>query len=438
MATVPAIRGRLHGGRSDARARRVFAIWCLLFFNALTPIQGSIIPIPHRVAQVLTQGSLPVALVLALSINPRLRIRPNWFLGLYTLLATTSLIMSVRLVGLGTAYRSFRLLAFLAVLWLLTPWWGRRDLTVLRCQMRFLVVILVSVVLGLLISPGKALPGGRLSGVIWPIWSTQVAHFAAEVVGLTVVLWLSRLMTGRRALMLAVPALAVLVLTHTRTALLAMFIALLVAGFSLFPVRRRVRRTFAAALIVIVVVGVPTAPYVSHWLARGENSQQIQNLTGRTKAWSAALAVQRPRTNVIFGSGLSNDAVNGSPDTAENGLPIDSSWISIYQDQGIVGEVLVGAIFLLLLLIAFTRSRGPTRAHGALPDRLLPDRGFQRERPGWRVAVSTGLDRRGISAGLSVGHGVRTFLRAQAARTSPVLRDRGLTENRPQRGLTSN
>ena len=65
---------------------------------------------------------------------------------------------------------------------------------------------------------------------------------------------------------------------------------------------------------------------------------------------------------MIFGSGLSNDAVNGSADKAENGLPIDSSWISIYQDQGIVGEVLVGAIFLLLLVIAFTRARGPTRA----------------------------------------------------------------------------
>ena len=65
---------------------------------------------------------------------------------------------------------------------------------------------------------------------------------------------------------------------------------------------------------------------------------------------------------MIFGSGLSNDAVNGSPNAAENGLPIDSSWISIYQDQGIVGEVLVGAIFLLLLVLAFTRARGPTRA----------------------------------------------------------------------------
>ena len=116
-----------------------------------------------------------------------------------------------------------------------------------------------------------------MSGVIWPIWSTQVAHFAAEVVGLTVVLWLSRLMTGRRALMLAVPAFAVLVLTHTRTALLAMVIALLVAGFSLFPVRRRVRRTFATALIVVVVVGVPAAPYVIALVGtRGEQPADLR------------------------------------------------------------------------------------------------------------------------------------------------------------------
>ena len=36
--------------------------------------------------------------------------------------------------------------------------------------------------------------------------------------------------------------------------------------------------------------------------------------------------------------------------------------MSIYQDQGIVGEVLVGGIFLLLLLTALYWARGPTRA----------------------------------------------------------------------------
>ena len=107
--------------------------------------------------------------------------------------------------------------------------------------------------------------------------------------------------------MVVVPAMIVLVLTHTRTALTAMLVGLLVAGASLVLARRRVRRTFAAASLVVVVIGVPAAPFLAHWAARGESTQGLQSLTGRTKAWSAVLADHRPTTNVIFGSGLSND-----------------------------------------------------------------------------------------------------------------------------------
>jgi multisubunit Na+/H+ antiporter MnhF subunit len=57
---------------------------------------------------------------------------------------------------------------------------------------------------------------------------------------------------------------------------------------------------------------------------------------------------------MIFGFGLSNNSFDG--------LPIDDSWLSIYQDQGIFGDVLCGAILLSLLLIAAFRPRGPTRA----------------------------------------------------------------------------
>ena len=235
--------------RQTWRLRRVGIIWALLFFNVLDPAGGAVLPIPHKVAQLITQGALFLALVLVLTINPRMRIRPNWFLGLYTLLAITSLMMSVRFVGLGTAYRSFRLVGFLFVLWLLTPWWGRRDLLVLRSQMRFLLLVLGSVVLGLLISPGREL-GGRLSGMLWPIPPTQVAHFAAELAGLTTLLWFCRLVSGRHALLVVVPALFILVLTHTRTALTALVVGLLVAGTSIFLSRRRVRKTLATALIV--------------------------------------------------------------------------------------------------------------------------------------------------------------------------------------------
>jgi O-antigen ligase len=363
VGAIPAIRRLTTPDLSrDPRLRRVSVIWALLFFNALTPGQGALLPIPHRIAQLMTQGALVIALLLALTINPRMRIRPNWLLGLYAVLAISSLTMSSRLVGLGAEFRSLRLIVFLFVLWLLTPWWGRRDMLLLRSQMSVLVLVLGSVVLGLLISPRKALINGRLFGTIWPIWPTGVAHYAGELAGLTALLWLCNLISRRRALVVGVSAVIILVLSHTRTALLAMLVALLVACTSLLVARRRVRRTMAAVLLVVVVIGVPASPFLAHWLARGENAQGLADLSGRTNAWSAVLAVHRPTTNVIFGSGLSNDAVNGSSNSALNGLSIDSSWISIYQDQGIFGDVLVGSIFVLLLLTALCRARGPTRA----------------------------------------------------------------------------
>lgn len=361
METTATVNSHRQSPQRESRTRRVSLIWSLLFFNALIPAQGTFLPIPHRVAQLMTQGALFIALVLALTINPRMRIRPSWFLGLYTLLAITSLTMSVRLIGLGTAFRSFRLIGFLVVLWLLTPWWGRRDLLVLRTQIRCLLVIVGSIVLGLLVSPGHALAEGRLVGTLWPIPAPQVAHYAAELAGLTIVLWSCRLIAPRRALIVTVPAFLVLVLSHTRTGLVAMAVGLLVAGISLFLSRRRVRKTFATALIV-VVIAIPASPLLASWLARGESGQQISQLTGRTKAWSAVLSTPRPATNLLLGDGLSNDSVVNSSNPSMNGLPIDSSWISIYQDQGIVGEVLVGGMLLLLLLTALTRARGPTRA----------------------------------------------------------------------------
>jgi O-antigen ligase len=356
------IQSPLHDQQRDPRLRRISAIWALLYFNVLAAATGTLLPISHKVDQVMTQGALFVALVLVLSINPRLQVRPNWFLGLYSLLAITSLMMSVRLVSLGTTYRSFRFIVFLVVLWLLTPWWGRRDLLILRSQVRVLVVILGTVALGLLISPNKARPNGRLSDIIWPIQSTQVAHFAAEVVGLTVLLWMCHLLTGRRALLIILPATVILILTHTRTALLAMLIALLVAGLSLLLARRRVRKAFLVVLLVVLLIGVPASPFLAHWLVRGQNSQQLTELTGRTKAWTLVLSNHRPATNTIFGDGISNGSVIGLSNPANDGAAIDSSWILIYQDQGIVGEVLVGAILILLLVLALSRARGPTRA----------------------------------------------------------------------------
>jgi hypothetical protein len=346
------------------RRRRVMFVWWLLFFDVLGAAPTHLLPIPHKIGQAMTQGALILALLLALSVNPRVRLRPNIYLGLFTVLGVTTLMSSVRLVSVGTAYRGFRLLEFIAVLWLLTPWWGRRDLILLRSHLRFLGLILVSVVIGLLLTPGSALAGGRLGGALWPIPPTQVAHYSAVVAGLAVVLWASKLLRAWPAILMGVPSLVILVLTHTRTALVAAAGGCLIATLSLFTSSRRVRRAFTAGIVGVALVGVPLAPFVVHWLARGESAGQLASLTGRTNFWGYVFqaASQRPLTNEILGDGLSNGAVNDPYAPGVSGLPIDSSWVEDYQDQGLAGDVLVGLMFVALLLMAAFRPRGPTRA----------------------------------------------------------------------------
>jgi len=354
---------------TEARVlKRVRTIWWLLFFNVLGAGTSPVLHIPHRVSQVLTQGALAAAVFLALTVNPRLRVRPNLYLAVFSVLAVTSLMSSVRFVSLGTDYRALRLLTFVAVLWLLTPWWGRRDLVLLRAQMGFLVMILISVVLGLLLAHHAALSGGRLGGAFWPIAPTQVAHYAAELAGLSILLWACRLLRWQLTALLAIPAFVILLLTHTRTALAAAGIGGLIAFVSLFASKRRVRRTFAAVMLTIAVAGVPLAPLAVSWLARGENAAQLATLTGRTNFWSYVFAEQRNETQKILGDGLSNGSINGTafvnginPGNID-GLPIDSSWVEDYQDQGLAGDVLTAVMFVVLIVWATFESTGPRRA----------------------------------------------------------------------------
>jgi O-antigen ligase len=342
-------------------------VWALLFVNVLAFAKMPIaLPIPHKVGQALTQGALLAALVLAFTVNRKGLIRPNVFLALYSLLGVVSLAMSIRFIGLGTTYRAFRLVAFLAALWLLTPWWRDRSLVILRSQLLFLYLILGSLLLGILVAPGKAFAvnfgSHRLDGAIWPIPAPQVGHYMAELAGLTVVLWICGMIRRRHALTVLVPATFALLACHTRTALVGLVAGLLVAGFSLFTSKRRVRTVFLATSIAVLAVAVPLSPLINHWLVRGQTSAQVSNLSGRTTVWPLVLSEPRPETNKIFGSGLSNGSVIGSSDPAQNGRAIDGSWIATYQDQGMVGMVLEAAMFLVLILTALLRPRGPTRA----------------------------------------------------------------------------
>ncbi len=331
--------------------RRVGLVWGLLFLNVLTFAAGTwnglplIIHIPSVVGKIITQGSLPLALLIALMTNRRLTVRPNVFLCLLTLLVVEAFMSGLHPQGhlIGTLYRTVRFAGFVATLWLLTPWWGRRDLLLVRCQLKALAVVLISILLGLMIAPGRALAQGRLSGDFWPIPPAQVADFAAVAVGLVVILWFCGRMSGRAAAPAVAIGILVLLLTHTRIEVVALLAGILVGGLSIFLSRARVRRTFvavaiAASLGITVFSGVVTA-----WLARGETTQQLSSLTGRTTVWSGVVNAPRDLFQVIFGYGLSNKAYNG--------FPIDSNWLATYLDLGLLG-VSISAVLLLFVFVS--------------------------------------------------------------------------------------
>ena len=225
----------------------------------------------------------------------------------------------------------------------------------LRVHRTCLLVVIASVVVGALVAPGKAFSfDGRLAGVIWPVFPTEVAHMAAVLAGTTVLLWMCRVITGRNAALTVALAAPVLVATHTRTALLAGSVGLLCASASLLLARSRARRTWIWGGLVAASVVVLFASELTSWLLRGQSSQEAAGLTGRTSVWAAVLAHPRPLGEEVFGSGMSNLSYIGKS--------IDSNWIGTYLDLGLVGVALEILLLLVLLVTALTRPAGPPRA----------------------------------------------------------------------------
>jgi O-antigen ligase len=335
--------------------RRIYLTWFLLYFNTLTFFPGvSFIHIPGTVGKGIAQAVLPVALLCALSLNRKVLIRPNVLLCLVTLVVLGTIMTTLQPQHFGTVFRTVRFAGFVSTLWLLTPWWGRRDMLLLRAHIVTLSIVLGSVIVGLIVSPGHALAEGRLTGALWPMQPTQVAHYAAVMIGLVVVLWFCGNLRARTTALVAAVAGVLLILSHTRTALLALIVGILVAGMSLIVVKPRVRKLFAAVGALATVAALTLSAFITTWLERGQTTQGLDNLTGRTKVWGPLLAAPRDKFQEIFGFGLSNGSFNG--------LPIDSNWLAAYEEQGLFGVILCAAILVFLLVIAFFQPRGVQRA----------------------------------------------------------------------------
>jgi O-antigen ligase len=362
MATHTGVAARIRGEAAAEPAsstpKWAALAWALLIINTLGSTGAkTVIPLPRSVSQLVTMGSLMTAFVIALMLNKHLRIRPSAYLLLLTLLLLSSILASADLKeGAGALFRCFRLTVFLSTLWLLTRWWDG-GFAFVRSHIRTYGIVLASVAIGLVVSPGNAMPeeyGGRLSGAIWPLTPPQIGQYAAVISGLTLLLWFGRRTTWRSALVIVVPSLGLLLLTHTRTATLGLIAGLLVAFLSMALTSARARKVFAWTAGIGGVGGIVLAGALQAWFLRGQSADNFSSLTGRAKVWDALLEAPRTASEYIFGVGLT--------DKSYDGLPIDNSWLAIYHEQGFVGIALVAGFLLTLVVVAVLRPPSLARA----------------------------------------------------------------------------
>jgi hypothetical protein len=117
-----------------------------------------------------------------------------------------------------------------------------------------------------------------------------------------------------------------------------------------------VRRLFAVAGGAAAVAVLAFSGPITTWLARGQGTQQLTGLSGRTNFWGPILAFPRNKFEEIFGFGLSNAQFGG--------LPIDSNWIASYQQQGLFGVTVCATMLVFLFVSAYFQPRGAQRAVG--------------------------------------------------------------------------
>jgi hypothetical protein len=336
----------------------VGVVWLLLVVNTLGS-QGAVtvVPIPRGVTQLVTMGALAVAFGLALLMNLRVKLRPSAYLLSLSMMVVLSIASSAQLEsGYGAFFRCGRYAMFVATLWLLTRWW-HDPFSLVRHHIRAVGAVLLTVVAGLAIAPGKAMAityDGRLVGAIWPMTPPQIGMYAATMIGLTVLLWLGNRTTRTSLLIVVLPAMVLLLLSHTRTATLALVAGLAIALISLAASSARARRIFTRAALIGGLAALVLGPAIMAWLRRGQDEEALSDLTGRQKVWDALLAAPRTTGEQLFGVGLTNKSFDG--------LPIDSSWLAVYHEQGLIGVVIVATMMATLLIVAVLRPPSLARA----------------------------------------------------------------------------
>ena len=354
--------GRGAHGRFDDRTAFIvlFVVWWLVLLTVQPWTRTD--PAGAGDGSSALKGALLMLCIVCLlmMLPPRAALRVPGPTALYLLYGSYVVIFSVlQPNAVESAFRGTRLLLGLLVPVMLWPVVrGRPRLMIYACTAAYGGLAL-TVLAGAALSPeqawqeGKPFQSARLVGAFLPMMAPRVGEIGAILVGLTVILWTQR----KLHLVLLLAAVSVgtglIVFSHTRTAALALVLALLAAFLTCLgsPGGRRGLVLMISASAAVL----PFMPTVIAWALRGQETEQLQNLTGRTTAWDFILSQPYDPLLFWFGHGLGDKRIvlrRGQGDI--NVVPIDNSWLDAFWETGAIGTILVALAVLAALLYSLT------------------------------------------------------------------------------------
>ncbi|WP_313023249.1 O-antigen ligase family protein [Mobilicoccus sp.] len=240
---------------------------------------------------------------------------------------------------------------------LLIPHLVRSPLKLAQWHLVGHVVIGATVALGALVRPGRAYhgldpessspdAGQRLQGLILPLTPSRVGEVGAIVLALALLLLLYRHLTWPPAMLCVALGSWLLIGSNSRTPALAATLCIVLA-FTLTARQRASRIGLGIVGSGMVLAGM-FAGAVLTWLGRGQSSEQLTTLTGRTSAWQFIRLAELSSMQRWLGHGLGDKSVlMRRSDGAFGPMAIDSTWYSLYWESGYVGLTIVAGALAL-------------------------------------------------------------------------------------------
>ena len=342
---------------TDATRRHATWAWLFLLISVLPwsfAQPGRITFIGKRPEQLLVAVAVGIAGWFALKVNRRFQVAHAWPVMLYSLLAVVALIPPLGgRAGVGSLFRASRFMATLVLIILLLPVFAHDRYIPLRAHMLVMKGIVASTVLSL--GVGYGFDGdGRLITQLPALTAPGLAQWTALFSAMLAFGMLQRAIPVRNGMTWLAASMFCLLLSHSRTPLVAGGAAFVAGILAMFVSSQRARRLVSWTLFFVPVVALVFGPAVQAWFLRGQNQSQLSTLTGRTKAWAKVYAFPRDVYSRVFGIGLTDKSIEG--------LSIDSGYLSVYHEQGRLGVAIITLIFAIYLGRILTRHPSMPRA----------------------------------------------------------------------------